>query len=258
MAGSTIRVAVLGAGGRMGSAVSAAIVAAPDLELVAAVDPGHVGRDIAGGPTIVGERDAVVAAGAEVAVEFSGPASVGDNLCWLLEQGVHAVVGATGIEAAALERARGLAAAGGARALVVPNFAIGAVLMQRFAAEAARHLPDVEIIEWHHDGKVDSPSGTAIATAEAIAAARDGRTSEGPGARDGGPARGERVAGVPVHSVRLPGLVAHQEVVLGGEGQTLTIRHDALDRAAFLPGVLLAVRRVAGLGGLEVGLEHVL
>jgi len=146
------RVAVLGAGGRMGSAVSAAIVAAPDLELVAAVDPHHVGRAIEGGPAIVGERDAIVAAGAQVAVEFSVPASVGDNLVWLLEQGVHAVVGATGIDADALERARGLAASGPARALVVPNFAIGAVLMMRFAAEASRHLPDVEIIEWHHDG----------------------------------------------------------------------------------------------------------
>ena len=258
MADSTIRVAVLGAGGRMGTAVSTALVAAPDLELVAAIDPAHVGRAVEGGPTIVGEREAVVAAGAEVAVEFSGPASVGDNLCWLLEQGVHAVVGATGIDAAALERARGLAAAGAARALVVPNFAIGAVLMQRFAAEASRHLPDVEIIEWHHDGKLDSPSGTAIGTAEAIAAARGAHPPATPGARDAGPARGERHGDVPIHSVRLPGLVAHQEVVLGGAGQTLTIRHDALDRAAFLPGVLLAVRRVASLGGLAVGLDHVL
>jgi 4-hydroxy-tetrahydrodipicolinate reductase len=252
------RVAVLGAGGRMGSAVSTAIVAAPDLELVAAVDPHHVGRAIEGGPAIVGERDAIVAAGAQVAVEFSVPASVGDNLVWLLEQGVHAVVGATGIDVDALERARRLAANGPARALVVPNFAIGAVLMMRFAAEASRHLPDVEIIEWHHDGKVDSPSGTAIATADAIAAARGDHEAATPGARDAAAARGARHAGVPIHSVRLPGLVAHQEVVLGGAGQTLTIRHDALDRAAFLPGVLIAVRRVAGLGGLVVGLDHVL
>lgn len=258
MAGSAIRVAVLGAGGRMGTAVCAAIAAAPDLELVAAVDPAHAGRVIADGVTIAVEREALTGAGAEVAVEFSGPSSVGDNLCWLLEQGVHAVVGATGIAAGALERARELAAAGPARALVVPNFAIGAVLMQRFAAEASRHLPDVEIIEWHHDGKVDSPSGTAIATAEAIAAARGAGASDAPGARDAGPARGELVAGVTVHSVRLPGLVAHQEVVLGGVGQTLTIRHDALDRSAFLPGVLIAVRRVAGLEGLAIGLDHVL
>lgn len=257
MAGATLRVAVLGAGGRMGTPVAAAIAEADDLELVAAIDPAHIGREV-GGVAVVADRDAVTDAGADVAVEFTGPATVGANLVWLLEQGIHAVVGATGLDEDALERARGLAAAGAARALVVPNFAVGAVLLARFAAEAARHLPDVELIELHHDGKVDSPSGTALATAEAIAAARGPHEPDTAGARDRGPARGELHAGVPIHSVRLPGLVAHQEVILGGPGQSLTLRHDALDRAAFVPGVLLAVRRVSSLAGLAVGLDHVL
>lgn len=260
----TIRVAVVGAGGRMGREVCRAVDGAPDLELVAAVDPSHTGASLdaltgcGAGLEVADGLEAVTDAGADVAVEFSGPDSVGANLRWLLEQGVHAVVGATGIGTYDLEAARELAEAGPARALIAPNFAIGAVLLMRFAAEAARHLPHVEVIELHHDRKVDAPSGTALRTAELIADAR-AEVPDAPLGDDQHPgARGAEHAGVRVHSVRLPGLVAHQEVVFGGTGQTLTVRHDSLDRTSFMPGVLLACREVAGLDGLVVGLEHVL
>ena len=260
----TIRVGVIGAGGRMGSEVCRAVDGAHDLELVAAVDPSHAGRalvEVAGvGPRleVAPDLDAITAASCDVAVEFSGPTSVGGNLRWLLEQGVHAVVGATGIAAEDLEAARALAAAGDANALLAPNFAIGAVLLMQFAAQAAAHLPHVEVIEFHHDRKVDAPSGTALRTAELIADAR-GQAPEIPLGDDDHPgARGTDHEGVRVHSVRLPGLVAHQEVVFGGIGQTLTIRHDSLDRTSFMPGVLLACRQVGELDGLIVGLEHLL
>jgi 4-hydroxy-tetrahydrodipicolinate reductase len=259
-----VRVAVIGAAGRMGAEVCRAVAAADDLELVAAVDPSQVGASlhrVAGVDldlTVAGELTAVTDAGAQVAVEFTGPGSVGANLCWLLDHGVHTVVGATGIQTDDLERARQLAADGPANALVAPNFAIGAVLLMRFAAEAARHLPHVEVIELHHDRKVDAPSGTALRTAELIAAARD-EVPDAPLGDDAHPgARGADHAGVRVHSVRLPGLVAHQEVIFGGEGQTLTLRHDSLDRTSFMPGVLLGCRKVAGLDGLVVGLEQLL
>ncbi len=251
----------------MGAEVCRAVAAAADLDLVAAVDPGVAGRslaEVAGLEGAVGElvvaedRSALLEAGTEVAVEFTGPGAVGDNLVWLLEQGIHAVVGATGIGEADLARARELAAAGAANALVAPNFAIGAVLLMGFAEQAARHLPHVEVVELHHDRKVDAPSGTALRTAELVAEAR-GTAPDAPAGDDAHPgARGATHAGVRVHSVRLPGLVAHQEVIFGGQGQTLTIRHDSLDRSSFMPGVLLACREVAGLDGLVVGLEHLL
>lgn len=260
----TTRVAVVGAGGRMGSEVCRAVDGADDLELVAAVDPSHAGRPlqaiagVGGELTVADELAAITAAAADVAVEFSGPASVGGNLRWLLDQGVHAVVGATGLPAEDLEAARASAASGAANALIAPNFAIGAVLLMRFAAQAAEHLPHVEVIELHHDRKVDAPSGTALRTAELIDEAR-GQRPEVPLGDDEHPgARGADHAGVRVHSVRLPGLVAHQEVVFGGLGQTLTIRHDSLDRTSFMPGVLLACRQVGALDGLVVGLEHLL
>jgi 4-hydroxy-tetrahydrodipicolinate reductase len=259
-----VRVGVVGAGGRMGSEVCRAVDAADDLELVAAVDPSHGGAsldDLAGvraGIDVATGLDALTEAGCEVVVEFSGPDSVGGNLRWLLEHGIHAVVGATGIGADDLDEARRLAAEGDANALVAPNFALGAVLLMQFAAQAARHLPHVEVIELHHDRKVDAPSGTALRTAELIAEAR-AETSEVPLGDDAHPgARGADHHGVRVHSVRLPGLMAHQEVVFGGTGQTLTIRHDSLDRTSFMPGVLLACREVGGLDGLVVGLEHLL
>lgn len=263
-----MRVGVVGAAGRMGAEVCRAVAGANDLDLVAAVDPSAAGRplaDVAGGGEgidtaleIAGELDALLDAEVEVAVEFTGPETVGTNLRWLLEHGIHAVVGATGLSDPDLARAAALAVDGPANALVAPNFAIGAVLMMRFAADAARHLPDVEIVELHHDRKLDAPSGTALRTAELIAEARRTIPTTPAGDDAHHVARGEEHNGVRVHSVRLPGLVAHQEVLFGGLGQTLSIRHDSLDRTSFMPGVLLACREVVGLDGLVVGLEHVL
>ncbi len=235
------RVAVIGAHGRMGTAVCSAVEGEPDLDLVARVGSGD-------------SLEVVLDAGADVAVEFTTPESVKGNTAWLLERGVHVVVGATGLTDADLEELRALT--GPANALVAPNFAIGAVLLMELAQRAARHLPHVEITELHHDRKVDAPSGTALRTARLIAQARE-ETVDVPGP-EGHPARGLVVEGIPVHSVRLPGLVASQEVVFGGLGQTLTIRHDSIDRSSFLPGVLLAIRRIAALPGLTVGLEHLL
>ena len=265
------RIGLIGAVGRLGSVLAVAIAAAEDLELVAAVSPAHAGsrlgevvRTLAeGSPAadliVAGSLEALSAARVDVAVEVTGPASVGPNLRWLLEHGIHAVVGATGLAADDLEAARALADAGPARALIVPNFSIGAVLVERFAAEAARHLPHVEIIELHHDRKLDAPSGTAIATAAAIARARGGAAPagvDGPAVAPG--ARGSLQHGVPVHAIRLPGLLAHEEVLLGGEGQMLTLRHDTTDRTAYVDGALLACRSVPHLDGLVVGLGELL
>jgi 4-hydroxy-tetrahydrodipicolinate reductase len=257
-----IRVAVSGATGRMGSEVCRAVAGADDLELVAAVSPSHAGRRlgdvVTGLDDDAGDLGAVAAAGADVCVEFSRPPHGGPNTLALLEAGVHAVVGTTGITAEELDRIGDAATAGAARALVAPNFAIGAVLLMQLSAQVARHLPHVEIMELHHDGKADAPSGTALRTAELVAAARR-EVPDAPAGDDAHPgARGVDVAGVRVHSVRLPGLVAHQEVLFGGDGETLSIRHDSIDRRGFMPGVLLGVRRVAGLDGLVVGLEHLL
>lgn len=257
-----VRVAVIGALGRMGSVTCRALSDAADLELVAAVARSHVGEPL--GPLIgtdhelavSGDLDALAESGADVAVDFTVPSAVGDNLLGLLERRVHAVVGATGLHDDTLERARQLAEAGPARALIAPNFALGAVMLMRFAEQAARHLPDVEIVELHHDRKVDAPSGTALRTAEMIASARTAAAVDHGHAVDA--ARGVDHHGVRIHSVRLPGLVAHQEVVFGAAGQTLTLRHDTTDRSAFMPGVLLACRRVGELDGLTVGLEHLL
>jgi 4-hydroxy-tetrahydrodipicolinate reductase len=242
-----ISVAVLGARGRMGAEVCRAVEATDDLELVAAVD---LGDDIAS------------IAGASVAVDFTHPGAVMDNVTWCVEHGVHVVVGTTGFDEDRLAAVDKLvAAAPGVGVVIAPNFGIGAVLMMRFAAEAAVHFDSVEIIELHHPGKADAPSGTAARTAGLVAAARreaglgpspDATTTE----RDG--ARGATVDGVRVHAVRLAGLVAHQEVLLGGHGETLTIRHDSLDRSSFMPGVLLAVRAVGDRPGLTVGLEALL
>jgi 4-hydroxy-tetrahydrodipicolinate reductase len=259
-----IRVAVVGAAGRMGAEVCRAVSDTDDCVVVAAIDPPQAGaslRELTGVDSdivVAGDLEAVVDAGAEVAVEFTGPATVGPNLLWLLEHGIHTVVGATGISEADLARAAALAADGPANALVAPNFAIGAVLLMRFAMEAAQHLPHVEVIELHHDAKLDAPSGTALRTAELIQQVRSERPAvpDGDDAHPG--ARGTDHHGVRVHSVRLPGLVAHQEVIFGGVGQTLTLRHDSIDRSSFMPGVLLACRRVGGLDGLVVGLEHLL
>jgi 4-hydroxy-tetrahydrodipicolinate reductase len=237
MAPGVLRVAVVGAHGRLGRVIAEAVDAQPGLDLVA-----RIGRGDDLGP----------AAAANVAVEVSTPASVHANGAWLLDHGVHTVVGATGLSAADLEDLRGRT--GRANCLVVPNFSIGAVLLMHLAGQVAPHLPHAEIVELHHDRKLDAPSGTALRTAELIAAAR----GEQPPRSGDQLSRGQVVDGVPVHSVRLPGLVAHQEVLFGGPGQLLTLRHDTTDRTAFVPGALLAIRRVPDLPGLTVGLDALL
>jgi len=265
----TIRVGVIGAGGRMGSEACLAITATSDLELVAAVSPSHAGEPLREvvpgvgsrpvGELVVGaDLDVLSDADCDVVVELTGPATVGEHLIWLLEHDIHAVVGATGLSDAELTRAGSLAADGAANALIAPNFAIGAVLLMRFAAQAAEHLPHVEVIELHHDHKVDAPSGTALRTAELIAEARDHVPAAPHGDDEHPGARGNEHHGIHVHSVRLPGLVASQEVVFGGQGQTLSLRHDSIDRSSFMPGVLLGCRRVHELDGLVVGLDHLL
>jgi len=250
-----IRVGVLGAAGKMGSLVCAAVEGDPDLELVAAVNPGKGGAHI-GGSTVSETIDSLDSGGAEVAVDFTEPDAVMGNVRWLVGRGIHAVVGTTGIGPDRLEEIEGwLRERPDVGVVVAPNFSVGAVVAQRLAEEAARFFPAAEVIELHHDRKVDAPSGTAAATARRIAAARK-EPWAGP---TGGEAfRGGDVEGVRVHSVRLPGLVAHQEVVFGAQGQTLTIRHDAPDRSCYLPGVLLAVREVGRRPGLTVGLEPLL
>jgi 4-hydroxy-tetrahydrodipicolinate reductase len=242
-----IRVAVIGAKGRMGRAVCAAVEAAPDLELGAGVDVGD---------------DVESVAGADVAVVFSTPDVAVDHVLTCVRLGVHAVVGTTGWTSERLDRVReALDGAGGVGVLVAPNFALGAVLLMRFAALAAPHYESVEIVELHHPDKVDAPSGTARHTAELVAAARrEAGSPPIPDATSTGleGARGADVDGVRVHSVRLRGLVAHEEVLLGAPGEQLTLRHDSFDRASFMPGVLLGVRRIRDRPGLTVGLEHLL
>ena len=250
-----IRVGVLGAAGRMGREICRAVAAADDLELVAAVDPNNAGLEAEG---LLVSATVEHLADVDVAVDFTLPSTVMPNVRWCLRNGVHAVVGTTGLTPADLEELRAAAAANTANCFVAPNFALGAVLLLRFAAEAARYFDAAEVIELHHDGKADAPSGTAIATARAIAAARAGDWSAPEAVGEYAGARGAEVDGVRVHAVRLPGLVAHEEVLFGGPGQTLSLRHDAVDRAAFVPGVLLAIRAVADRPGLTVGLDALL
>ncbi len=242
-----MKVAVFGARGRMGAEVCRAVEASDDLELVAAVDAGD-------------DRSAVEAA--EVVVDFTVPDAVMDNIGWCTGRGIHVVVGTTGFSEERLARVRELADANpGVGVLVAPNFSIGAVLMMHFAEQAARFFESAEIIELHHPNKVDAPSGTAQATAGRIAAARaDEGLGPVPDATSTGlpGARGADVQGIHVHGVRLRGLIAHQEVLFGAEGETLTIRHDSLDRVGFMPGVLAAVRAVPGLPGLTVGIDRLL
>ena len=243
----TIRVGVLGARGKVGTAVCRAVEEAEELELVAGLDAGD-------DPALLVER------GAQAVVDFTHPDVVMANLELCVRHGIHAVVGTTGFDDARLERLRGLLGdAPTTGVLIAPNFSIGALLMMRFAEVAAVHYESVEIVELHHPDKADAPSGTAERTARLVAAAR--RAAAVPTAPDATStgldgARGADVDGVPVHSVRLRGLVAHQEVLLGGPGETLTIRHDSLDRTSFTPGVLAALRVIADRPGLTVGLEH--
>ena len=241
-----IKVGVFGAAGRMGSEVCRAVEADPDLELVARVD-------------IDDAPQAMVDAGAEVAVDFTAPAAVKSNIRFCLDNGIHAVVGTTGLSESDRSEIGKWAEGASANVFIAPNFAIGAVLMMQFAARAAAHFDTAEIVERHHERKLDAPSGTALRTAEVMNEARadawkiSTTTTE---SLEG--SRGGEVGGIHIHSLRVPGSVAHQEVVLGTAGETLTIRHDSLERSSFMPGVLLAVKKVATLPGMTVGLEHVL
>ncbi len=244
-----LNVGVLGARGRMGTEVVRAVNEADDLELVAMVDDGDWLFNVAD-------------AGAQVVVDFTRPDVVMDNIRFCIDQNIHCVVGTTGFDEARLATiAEWLEPKPDVGVVVAPNFGIGAVLLMTFAPEAARFFPSVEVVELHHPNKVDAPSGTAVRTARLIAEARaaagmdrspDATTDALPGAR------GADVEGVPVHAVRLTGLVAHQEVLMGAAGETLTIRHDSFDRASFMPGVLLAVREIARRPGLTVGIENFL
>lgn len=261
-----IRVLVSGANGRMGREVVKGILADPDLELVGAV--GHqngVGQDIG---TLIGREplgialapdlSAVARSGAEVVVDFTRPAVVKENLETIAKQGAHAVIGTTGITEADIPAIRALCARYGVNAVIAPNFAVGAVLLLKFAAEAARFFPQVEIIETHHDQKLDAPSGTAIKYAEAIARAA-GNTVPAPTQVEKVPGvRGGELAGVKIHSLRLPGFVAHHTIVFGGLGQSLTLKHDSISRESFIPGVILAVKKVPQLNGVVYGLENLL
>jgi 4-hydroxy-tetrahydrodipicolinate reductase len=243
----TIKVGVLGARGRVGSEVCRAVERADDLKLMAAL-----GSD--------DQLDSLALA--DVVVDFTHPDVVMDNLRWCIGRSLHAVVGTTGFDEARLDEVRELLAdAPSVGVVIAPNFSIGAVLMMRFAARAAPFYESVEIIELHHPGKVDAPSGTARRTAELVAAARlEAGLEPVPDATTTGSdrARGAEVAGIHVHSVRARGLVAHQEVLLGAAGETLTIRHDSMDRASFVPGVLVAVHAVPARPGLTLGLEDLL
>ena len=262
-----IKVLVSGAAGRMGSEVVRAVTAAEGMEVVACVDPGAAGTLVAAGAGGSIECQASLAAAIadarpDVMVDFTRPDAVEGNLCTALAAGVDCVVGTTGVSEDKLaELATADCAHPGTCLFFAPNFAIGAVLMMQFAERAARFMPHAEVIELHHDQKLDAPSGTAVRTARMIAAAR-GEAPASPGREtelagmDG--ARGANVDGVTVHSVRLPGLVAHQEVVFGGQGQTLTLRHDSIDRTSFMPGVVLACRKVGTLSGLVIGLDKLM
>jgi 4-hydroxy-tetrahydrodipicolinate reductase len=250
------RVGVLGADGQMGHMVWGTLFVNKEFELVAAVDPNSAGKLLPGQVEISADLQALVEGETEVAVDFTHPDAVMENIRFCVENGIDAVVGTTGIGPDRLEEIRAwLGESPEVGVIVAPNFSIGAVVGQRLAEEAARFFPAVEVIELHHDRKADAPSGTAAATARRIAAARKEDWS-GP---DGGAEyRGGDVEGIRVHSVRLPGLVAHQEVIFGAQGQTLTIRHDAPDRSCYLPGVVMAIKRVAERPGLTVGLEPLL
>ena len=241
-----IKVAVIGARGRMGSEVVKAVNEAKDLELVAQLDLGD-------------SLDALLASGAVVAVDFTTPDSVMANLEFLISHNINAVVGTTGFDDARIAKIKSLLANSKSGVLIAPNFAIGAVLMMEFATKAAKYFESAEIIELHHPNKVDAPSGTASRTAELMSASRkeaglpvmpDATTTSLAGAR------GATVGDIPGHSVRVRGLVAHQEVLLGGIGETLSIRHDSIDRVGFMPGVLLGVRKVVTHPGLTFGLEN--
>lgn len=266
--GYMIKVVVSGAAGRMGREMSRAIWNAEDIELIGAVDPYAEGANM-GSLIDIGENDIVVRSGLkktleetkpDVMVDFSTPESVYENVRTALEQGVRPVVGTTGMSSGQLSDIKEMSSRLKIGCIVAPNFAVGAVLMMKFAQEACKYFPHVEIIEMHHDRKVDAPSGTAIKTAELVSRSRG---SVRPGGIAGiekleGARGGNFADGIRIHSVRLPGLVAHQEVIFGGLGQVLTIRHDSISRESFAPGVLLAVRKVMEISEMVYGLENII
>jgi 4-hydroxy-tetrahydrodipicolinate reductase len=262
-----IRVIVCGAYGKMGREVLKAVNNDPELSLVGAVD---IKSDFADVGDLIGTSKIGVVVGndlqtvinetkPQVMVEFTAPDSVMPNIRLAMENGVSPVIGTTGLLATDVKEIEGLCTKYCISALIAPNFSVGAILMMLFAAEAAKYLPHVEIIELHHDQKLDAPSGTALRTAELIAANRSEIKQGHPDEVEKlAGARGADYAGIRMHSVRLPGYVAHQEVIFGGIGQTLTIRHDSISRESFMPGVVLACKRVLSLDGLVHGLEHLL
>lgn len=252
-----IKVAVTGALGRMGSEVVSSVNADPELELVARIDPSFEAGEPDGFTTL---EEAIENRAIDVLVDFTRPNVVAQNVRVALEQGINCVVGTTGLTQDVLEELA-THAQSDACLFVAPNFAIGAVLMMQVSQLIAKYMPHVEIIELHHDRKLDAPSGTALRTAELIANARThtpakpGKETENEGLEG---ARGADYHDISIHSVRLPGLVAHQEVIFGGQGQTLTVRHDSIDRTSFMPGVMLACKSVVNRSGLIIGLEHLM
>jgi len=262
-----IKVAVLGACGKMGSEVIKAVTEAPDMQIVGACDVAFAGKTLSSVVNIAGldfdiedDLEAMLnKSNPDVLVDFAKPFVI-DNIGIAVRRGVVPIIGTTGQTTEQLAELDELAKDTGVAAMVIPNFAIGAVLMMKFAAEAAKYMPDVEIIELHHDKKIDAPSGTSIKTAEMINDARKaaGIAATPPLGLNDDSARGDRVNDIQIHSIRLPGLVAHQEVLFGGAGQLLTIKHDSMDRASFMPGVLLAVRRATNIQGFIYGLDKLL
>ena len=261
-----VKVLVTGACGRMGQAVVKAVLDDKDLELVAAVDlKGGMDAGTAAGTAPCGVvvstelSKAIQETKPEVMVDFTRPDVVFENAMTAIKLGVSPVIGTTGLSEEAKNEIKKLAEEKKGPVFIAPNFAIGAVLMMLMARQAAKYLPDVEIIELHHDKKLDAPSGTAVQTAQLIQEVREAHKQGHPDEKEKMTgARGAEYEGIRIHSVRLPGYVAHQEVIFGGLGQTLTIRHDSLDRESFMPGVVLACKKVRSLSGLTVGLEKIL
>jgi 4-hydroxy-tetrahydrodipicolinate reductase len=262
-----IRVFVTGTSGKTGQEVTRAILKQDDLQLVGATDTRHQGMDVGfvlGVPRVgvdITPLDAEIlrASGADVLVDFTNPQAVLKNAKTAIMAGVIPVIGTTGLDAAEIEEIQSLVHKERMGAFIAPNFAIGAILMMRFAKEAAKYFPNVDIIELHHNQKLDAPSGTAIKTAEMISEVREPMVQGHPNEYEKIPgARGGDIGGIHIHSVRLPGLIAHQEVLFGGLGQSLTIRHDAYSRETYVPGVLLAIRRATELTDLVIGLENFL
>lgn len=261
-----IHIVVNGAGGKMGRETVKAVSSDPELKLTGAADPSHQGEDaglLAGiekdGVTVSGSlQEALEQADPQVVVDFTSPSVIFKNAAAVMEKGISMVIGTTGLTEKQRSLLQEISSRTGANALIAPNFSLGAVLMMEAAAKISAYLPNAEIIELHHNHKYDAPSGTARLTAEKMAAARKQQPCEDRTAESIPGARGAAVEGIRIHSVRLPGYVAHQEVLFGGEGEILTIRHDSLDRKSFMPGVLLACKKVLAVPGVTYGLEHYL